>query len=117
MQFPPIARTTDPGTSHHAAALAALHSDTCRARVFDVVRDSTDEGLTHEQIVRAVQVVGGREGWPPYTDSGIRTRCHELAVAGLLERVPHAYGLTRAGGRSTLWRVPADVLALEGVSA
>lgn len=106
MTGPARARTTDPATSHAAAAGAAATASTVRARVFAILAGSKDAagGVTHDQLIALYRGYSLRLGWPPASDSGIRTRCNELWKDGDVERVPDVAGRSRFRRSALLWR-------------
>lgn len=75
---PPAARTTDPGTSHAAAASATTGRAKCRAQVLECFRDAYD-GLTLAELVHRHNARADVGRFAPFSDSGIRTRAAELA--------------------------------------
>lgn len=93
---PPRARRTDPVTSHYAARrVDADVSESIRARVLHVLR--TRGPATHEEIL-AVFADKGWDGSP----SGVRTRCRELASAGMV-RDTGQIRQTQCGRASVVW--------------
>jgi hypothetical protein len=102
-------RTGDPETSHMAAAVVGPSIRTVRARVLLLLAmPDADNGLTHDELIALYRRRGRLLGWPPASDSSIRTRCNELWKDGEVERVPETAGKSRAGNTSLLWRA-ADV--------
>lgn len=93
---PERSRHTDPRTSHDAEPTTGLRER--QAAVYRLVRDHGP--LSDERLV---ELYGSTPGLPRQSESGIRTRRHELALAGHLIR--DSYGQTRAGNRCALWRV------------
>lgn len=102
-----VARKTDPGTSHAAAAgITPKMRSTVRSRVlaiFEGARESRD-GLTHDHLIAEYRKFAARLGWPSASESSIRTRCNELWRDGLVERVPDAEARSRFGRAAILWR-------------
>lgn len=104
----PVARSTDPETSHEAAASAEPSAASIRARVLDVLTDAAADGLTDEEIGEAFANLG----WPG-TPSGIRTRRKELTRTtgrGLSAEPPAVEDSgerrkTKAGRSTIVWRV------------
>lgn len=99
----PVARTTDPGTSH-AAARSVKQPRTLRARLLGIFA-AARKPLTDEDLIRRHHQVFPDQ---PATDSGIRSRRSELVRAGLLAPVDEKgrtasgracwrYGVTKAG--------------------
>lgn len=78
----PVARRTDPETSHAAAASVGDVRLTQAAilRLFTVYGPMTDEDL-----VAIYQIRGGDMGLPQQSASGLRTRRDELVKRGLIE--------------------------------
>lgn len=98
-------RTGDPWTSHAAAAGVTPSMDTVRARVLSILaKPWAAEGLTHDQLIAEYRRHADRLGWPPASDSSIRTRCNELLKDGEVEAVPDTAGRSRFGRPSLLWR-------------
>ena len=90
------ARRTDPGTSHEAARSVKVTKG--QAQVI-LLLQRMGRPVTHEDLVWAA----GNEPGITLTPSGIRTRCHELAVAGKV--VQDGETRTRSGRRALLWRL------------
>lgn len=97
-----LARATDPETSHAAAAGAVTRSATIRERVA-LILNAAGRGMTHDAIISEYRRQASRLGWPPASDSGIRTRVHELVQAGRVERSA-ASSRSKYGRTSILWR-------------
>jgi hypothetical protein len=77
----PVARRTDPTTSHEAAASVDLRdSHRAVADCFDAYMELTDEELLRVYRQRQVGHV-----YPAQSDSGLRTRRRELVDLGVLE--------------------------------
>lgn len=91
----PYARHTDPQTSHDAAASVTNLTATKQAILKALVRPGTDVDL--------VQRYKNLHGAPAASESGIRSRRAELALAGLVKPV----GTARlASGRNAIvWAV------------
>jgi hypothetical protein len=90
----PLARSTDPATSHEAARSVEPHITSLQALVLKYLKDSP---MTDEELVRCLSDCSYM------SPSGIRTRRCELVRAGLVEDT----GLTRptrSGRRSIVWR-------------
>lgn len=103
------ARRTDPGTSHAAAAgISVRKMSTVRSRVKAILDAGTkareNGGLTHDEIIAEYKGYSLRLGWPPASDSSIRTRCKELWRDGEVERIEDTTGRSRFGRDSILWR-------------
>ena len=75
----PQARTTDPQTSH-LAAVSVTGLTESRAAVLRVLREWS-EGLTDQVLVEYYRL---EETHPRQSESGIRSRRHELVVLGLV---------------------------------
>ena len=94
----PLARLSDPDSSHAAARSVTGLRDKQRAVLDALVACG---GLaTDEQI--AVRYV--RDGYPPQSDSGLRTRRAELVRAGLVKDSGVRAKL-RTGRKAVLWAV------------
>lgn len=94
----PVARLTDPITSVEAADSVTNLTETKKAILGLLKHPSTDE-----QLVNRYQVYA-RSGFAPMASpSGIRSRRHELTVAGYVEAVD--YGKTAMGRRAIVWGV------------
>ena len=95
--FSAHARSTDPQTSHDAAAsLSSAESALIRARVLMLLRvqSSTDERLVDEFA---------RHGWAG-SPSGIRTRLSELVEAGHVVATDDRQR-TRSGRAAIVWGI------------
>lgn len=96
------ARTTDPYTSHAAAAAVTRSLPTIRAAVLAIL-EAADEPMTHDQLIaaygRAVMNGQARRTGP----SSIRTRCNELEKAQLVVKVPDTLGRSSAGNAAHLY--------------
>ena len=103
-----VARRTDPGTSHAAAAgISPRRMSTVRSRVLAILNSKRAEqrgGLTHDEIIADYKSYALRLGWPRATDSSIRTRCNELWRAGEVEKVEDVAGKSGLGNAAILWR-------------
>jgi hypothetical protein len=92
----PRARSTDPPTSHAAAASAAPLTGRVRIEVLRALRAAGSDGLTDEELVARLSHVA--------TPSGVRTRRAELTERGWV----HDSGLqrlTRSRRRAIVWVV------------
>lgn len=98
-----VARKTDPGTSHAAAADVSRRVTTVRSRVAAIFAVA-EEPMTQDQLIGAYKRNSMRLGWPPASDSSIRTRCNELWRDGEVERVEGEAGKSRHGRAALLWR-------------
>jgi hypothetical protein len=100
------ARNTDPDTSHAAAADAGSRASTVRARVLAVLTAAPEarDGVTHDHLITLYRSYASRLGWPPASDSGIRTRCNELWKDGDVERLEETRGKSRFRRDAVLWR-------------
>lgn len=107
-----VARRTDPGTSHAAAAsISPRRMSTVRSRVLAILNGKRAElrgGLTHDEIIAEYKGHALRLGWPRATDSSIRTRCNELWRDGEVVKVEGVAGKSGLGNAAILWR-PASV--------
>lgn len=106
---PPRARTTDPVTSHLAAASVENLTESQNAVLWMV---KSLGPLTDEALVTYYAGRMGRPGFPNQSPSGIRTRRHELTEAGLVEG--SGVGSTRSGRKAVLWREVGDDEETEG---
>ena len=101
-------RNTDPATSHLAAADVARRVSTVRSRVSAILsgspRAAANGGLTHDELISEYKRYALRLGWPPSSDSSIRTRTKELWRDGEVERVEEELGKSRFGRPAILWR-------------
>jgi hypothetical protein len=79
---PPVARTTDPGTSHQAAKAVRVHAASQKARLLRAYADEPN-GMTDEEAAAATGL----------GDSGYWKRCSELRSMGWIARTGH----TRVG--------------------
>lgn len=99
----PVARTTDPETSHEAATSARRSAETVMGRVYRILA-AANKGMTHDQIISEYRRQAARLGWKPASDSGIRTRVGELVKAGDVEQVLHTRSRSKYGREAALWR-------------
>lgn len=75
-----LARSTDPETSHEAAAsLSRDEINRTQARVLFLL--VTYGPMTDKELVEQYEADAARKSWTMPTDSSIRTRRHELTVA------------------------------------
>lgn len=95
----PLARITDPITSHLAPSGKATRTTIAEA-VLKVLRKYR-RGLTDEQLV---DIYRSLPKVPKATPSGIRSRRAELVAAGLVEMVADREGVTETGRRAKIWR-------------
>lgn len=89
----PLARKSDPETSHRAAKDATPRANTHRARALAALRDAGPNGLTDFELAERTGV--------PQTSIGVRRK--ELADAGYVEPA----GTTRpapSGSAAMVWR-------------
>ena len=96
MTTQPLARSTDPTTSHDAAASARAAAPTIRAAVLAALRSHgpmTDEELLHQLHRDGVRC----------SPSGARTRRAELVRAGQVEDSGEV-ALTASGRRTIIWQ-------------
>lgn len=102
-------RTTDPDTSHQAAAKAVANRPRIRDCVFAVIAEAGPAGITHDALVVAYhRKMAQIHGWPPASASSIRTRCSELVRDDLVESVPDHVERSALGNRARLWRAVID---------
>jgi hypothetical protein len=90
----PVARRTDPATSHQAAAHAAATAGTHRARALDALRHAGDRGLTDFELAAVTRL----------QQTSIGKRRGELVRLGLVVST----GTTRpapSGSPAIVWRV------------
>lgn len=98
-------RAGDPSTSYAAAADVGPSISTVRARVLLILgAEEYAGGVTHDGLIAAYKRYALRLGWPPASDSSIRTRCSELLKDGEVEQVPDGDGRSRFGRAALLWR-------------
>jgi hypothetical protein len=96
------ARNTDPDTSHEAAAKAVRRRPRVRDAVYLIL--SEQGPLTHDDLINAYRRnMLTVQGWPPASESSIRTRCSELVEDGLVV-VADEGASSRLGNRARLWR-------------
>lgn len=98
MQDQPRARTTDPATSHEAAA-SVTDLNTKQEAVLAVLREigpSTDQRLVSVYMFKKAGSV------PRQSESGVRTRRSELTKKGLV-RPSGEYRTTGSGRRAIIW--------------
>lgn len=93
----PVARNTDPGTSW-AAAKSVVDVRESQWRVYLAFLDA--DGFTDEELIAHARGLA----WP-MSDSGIRTRRHELVTKGWLCDTGERR-LTAAGRHTIVWGIP-----------
>jgi hypothetical protein len=96
------ARTTDPWTSH--AAARSIPFDKLRASqkaVYDCFM--TWGAMHHDMLIENYEEAKWRRGYPPQSESGIRTRTKELLEAGYIEDTGKTVRLP-SGRKSKVWR-------------
>ena len=106
MKPTPLARKTDPMTSHAAAADVAPRRVTVKWAVLAVFNGAPDAqaGVTHDQLIALYRKYALRLGWPPASESSIRTRCNELVRDGKAHQVRDILGKSRGGRKARVWR-------------
>lgn len=92
----------NPQTSVDAAEDALRGAASTRARILAIVR--LHEPVTSDELVQHYHRYRGLFGWPPVSDSGIRSRASELQDDKLLARMQATYGVSRYGRPAMLWR-------------
>lgn len=99
------ARTTDPSTSHEAAA-TVTKMPARQLEVLTIHRDNPG-GLSDEQVIdQHIERFTYDHTVRPQTDSSIRTRRSELVAAGWLEDSGRR-GRTKAGRSTIIWQLTA----------
>jgi len=97
----PVARRTDPQTSHAAAASARPSAGAIRAHVLEALRlagqSARLRGLTDDELLAEFE----RRGWPG-TPSGIRTRRRELVDEEPAQVIDTGTTRKTATGRSAI---------------
>lgn len=97
-----LARTTDPDTSHEAAASVGVG---VRLRVLELIQRmtvKTPQGVSDAQIEQAYQLDAHAYDWPPASPQRLRTARKELVEAGRVTYTGND-GETRYGRRTQLW--------------
>ena len=79
---------------------------TVRSRVeaLLVAAPEARDGVTHDGLIALYRKYGLRLGWPPASESSIRTRCNELVRDGKAHQVRDMLGKSRGGRHARLWR-------------
>ena len=99
-------RKTDPQTSYEAAKRMLPRRGKVAKAVWATLIQTGP--VTHDSLLAAYnRNVQQIPGWPPASDSSIRTRCKELSDLGLVERL-NADGVSDFGNRAHLWRALTD---------
>lgn len=95
------ARTTDPATSHQAAA-SVTDLTTKQQAVLDCIHRLGP--LTDRGLVQTYEALRARNAWPAQSESGLRTRRSELVDLGHIT----SNGTTRlsSGRKAHLWGRP-----------
>jgi hypothetical protein len=89
----PVARATDPDTSHRAAALASLKAGSNRLLALDALRAAGENGLTDFELESATSI--------PQTSIGKRR--HDLWRLGLVEKTSMRRPAP-SGAMAIVWR-------------
>ena len=97
-QSRPRARATDPETSHAAAASVRSIKES-HTTILNLFKSCGP--MTHDELIRLYR---NSRAQPEQSDSGIRTRCHELVVNGKL-RDTGARETLPTGRKSIVWGV------------
>jgi len=94
----PHARTTDPTTSHEAAA-SVKHLSRTQSGILGILRSP----MTDEQLVAWYQMMAKKEPslFPMASESGIRSRRAELVKLGLV--CPVGYAKTKSNRNTIKW--------------
>jgi hypothetical protein len=96
----PIARLTDPITSHEAADRVSAERLT---QTQEIIVKLLSEGMTDEELVMAYRAYCQLSGISNVSSpSGIRSRRNELYRARRVEAI--AYGKSTSGRRSIVWQ-------------
>lgn len=100
--FDPVARASDPETSHQAATKAKRGSETMNAAILETVRIGRLYGgaLTAFEIAEFVQITHPRR----WDEGSVRTAVSRLGKRGLL--VKDGKGKSPRGQACDLWRLP-----------
>src|SRR5262245_47539039 len=98
------ARNTDPWTSHAAAHLISPQDlrESQRA-VFDCF--TVNGPMHHQRLVETYAYDRVVTGWPLQSESGLRTRTHELVAVGLLRNSGNVVTLP-SKRKSIVWEIP-----------
>jgi hypothetical protein len=107
----PRARKSDPQTSHVAAKSVRDKVRWSQQAVLDCFRfiegrGDYSAGVTDPHWMRNYKLNREDHGWPEQSDSGLRTRRHELVVAGQVESAGEWKG--EGGRRFTRWRLKRE---------
>ena len=103
LQDRPVARNTDPDTSH-AAALSVGDLRPRQMAVYEILADAGDRGMTDEELLDAYQRCSGAAyGQPRQSPSGIRTRRAELVAGRLAVRTGERRRM-KTGRMAQVWR-------------
>ncbi len=97
------ARTSDPWTSH--AAAASLDEDRLSATQEAVLDCFRRYGPMHHELLIHRYLPGGSPAWPTQSQSGLRTRTRELVAGGLLCDTGETVVLA-SGRKSIVWGEP-----------
>ena len=94
----PYARTTDPSTSHEAAA-SVKHLSRTQSGILGILRNP----MTDEQLIEWYQHMAKKlpELFPMASHSGIRSRRAELVKLGLV--CPVGYAKTKSNRNTIKW--------------
>ena len=107
----PFARTSDPLTSHEAAASVKTSTvKLLRESIVRVLNSYYPLGLTDEELYAEVDVMLTFDGTEVFvSESSLRTRRRELVDLGTVEAVPDQKGWTDAGRPCHLWRLTKEM--------
>lgn len=92
----PVARNSDPQTSHQAAEYAAVNAGTCRARALQALVAAGDRGLTDFELA----------AWTHLQQTSVGVRRKELVRMGLVESTGERRP-SPSGALAMVWRVTA----------
>jgi hypothetical protein len=104
----PVARSTDPSTSHDAAKKAVRGFTVKLLAVLDCMQRSAKMPRTHDGIISSYSWLFSQSGdkgvtwYPSMTDSSIRTRVSELVTLGYATKFDET-GQSATGGRASRW--------------
>ena len=106
----PRARATDPQTSHVAAKSVRDKVRASQQAVLDCFERAAlsraRPGQTDPEFIHRYKTDRLHFGWPTQSDSGLRTRRHELVVMGKLEARGEWKG--ESGRRFTIWALKRE---------
>jgi hypothetical protein len=99
------ARNKDPETSHEAARQASEHLRASQEAVLRFFRERRGR-MSDQQLVE--EYPGGKDGYPEQSPSGLRTRRHELVIAGKIVFTGQRDTFAEGKVKPRIWRLASE---------